>query len=313
MPLEYRNVRDLNQCVADNLHKIPQDVNLIVGIPRSGMLPAMMLALYLDLPVTDLQGLLEGRLMQGGDRTRFIPEHDHCKALVVDDSIFTGAALKQVRAEIAAANLPHEVLYCSIYVRADRVNDVDIYFEQLEGSKWLFEWNKFNHGMVPSLCVDFDGVLCRDPLREEDDDGERYLHFLKTAEPKFRPRRKIGWIVTSRLEKYRPQTEEWLARHGVEYGELRMMDLPTLQDRTPWKAMQFKAQVYGDTRSSLFVESHLGQAEQICRLSGRPVLCIQNGELLRPNNLQAAAGRFHRVRRRMWRQLMARIAPSAAK
>lgn len=308
MGFEYRNMRDLNQCIVDHLHKVPPDVDLVVGVPRSGMLPAMMIALYLDLPVTDLDGFLTGRTMQGGDRARFIPKSDTRRALIVDDSIFTGSQLQTVRAAVSAANRDHEVYYCCPYIRADRAADVDVHFEIIPGDKWLFEWNKFNHGVVSSLCVDFDGVLCRDPLREEDDDGERYLHFLETAEPKFRPRRKIGWIVTSRLEKYRPQTEAWLARHGVEYGELRMMDLPTLADRTPWKAMQFKAKVYNETPSSLFVESALGQAEQICRLSGRPVLCTQNSELVQPTGLQEAAGRLKRIRNRVLGKLLGRMA-----
>jgi orotate phosphoribosyltransferase len=303
MPLQYRNVRELNQCIVDNLHRIPPEVNLIVGIPRSGMVPAVMLALYLDLPLTDLQGLLEGRVMRGGDRTRHIPPTEIRTALIVDDAVFTGAQLDTVRADVAAANLGIEVKYFSVYIRPDKSEIVDLHFEKLPGEKWLFEWNKFNHGIVPSMCVDMDGVLCRDPLPDEDDDGERYRHFIRTAEPKFRPRRRLGWIVTSRLEKYRTDTEAWLERHGIEYGELRMMDLPTLQDRTPAKAIAHKAQVYTDTPSSLFVESTLGQSREIAKMTGRPVLCTQNGELIRPNSVQSATGRVGRFLRRVGQRL----------
>ena len=306
MPLQYRNVRQINQCIVDNLHKIPPDVNLIVGVPRSGMVPALMLSLYLDLPLTDLQGLIDGRTMRGGDRTRHIPQAQERKALIVDDAIFTGKQFAEVRAEVTAANLDLEVLYCCVYARPDRVGEVDLYFEELPGEKWLFEWNKFNHGIVPSMCVDMDGVLCRDPLPEEDDDGERYLHFIRSAEPKFRPRRKLGWIVTSRLEKYRAETVAWLERHGIEYGELCMMNLPTLADRTPGKSIAHKAKVYSETPSSLFVESTLGQSNEICRLTGRPVLCTQNGELIRSSGLRGAAGRFGRLWQRVRRKLLGR-------
>lgn len=306
MGFEYRNMRDLNQCIVDHLHKVPPDVDLVVGVPRSGMLPAMMIALYLDLPVTDLDGFLTGRTMQGGDRARFIPKSDTRRALIVDDSIFTGSQLQTVRAAVSAANRDHEVYYCCPYIRADRAADVDVHFEIIPGDKWLFEWNKFNHGIVPSLCCDLDGVFCRDPSREEDDDGPRYRHFLETAEPRFRPRRKIGWIVTSRLEKYRALTEEWLARNGIEYGELHMMDLPRLADRTAWLSILHKARVYGETPSSLFVESNLGHARQICRVSGRIVLCTQNSELLHPTAVQHAAGRLKRWQRRITRRFWGR-------
>ncbi|MEM6660618.1 MAG: phosphoribosyltransferase [Pseudomonadota bacterium] len=292
--MEYRNFKDLNQCIIDHLHLVPSDVNLIVGIPRSGMPPALLLALHLDLPVTDLQGLMEGRLMKGGDRMRFVPTSDDYKVLIVDDSIFTGSAFTEARQQLADANLPHECLFLSVYVRDDRKDDVDIYFEELKGRKWLFEWNKFNHGSVPNMCMDFDGVLCRDPSKEEDDDGERYLNFIKTAEPLFRVRRKIGWIVTSRLEKYRAPTVEWLERHNIEYGELRMMDLPSLSERTSSKANKFKARVYNETSASLFVEGHLGHSAEIARISGRPVLCPGHAELVQPTGFAVARGRVKR-------------------
>jgi uncharacterized HAD superfamily protein/hypoxanthine phosphoribosyltransferase len=306
MTLQYRNVRDMNKCIVDNLHKVPHDVDLIVGVPRSGMLPAMMISLYLDLPVTDVQGLIEGRIMKGGDRMRHVPESTRRKALLVDDSIYTGLQFKQTREEVSQATLDYEVLYCCIYTRSDRVDELDVYFEVLPGDDWLFEWNKLNHGKVPTMCVDMDGVLCRDPTVEEDDDGDKYRRFLETAEPLFRPRRPLGWIVTSRLEKYRSLTETWLSRHGITYSELRMMDLPTLQDRTPWLAIKHKAKAYSETASSLFVESSLGQAEQICRLSGRPVLCTQNSELIEPTQWQAKVGRAKRVGSRLVRKVLGR-------
>ncbi len=50
-----------------------------------------------------------------------------------------------------------------------------------------------------------------------------YMRFLENAKPLWIPNRKLGWIVTSRLEKYRTVTEKWLKDHSVEYGHLFMM------------------------------------------------------------------------------------------
>ena len=48
--------------------------------------------------------------------------------------------------------------------------------------------------------MDIDGVLCADPTPEENDDGEKYRHFLLNAPPLFIPKVTIGTLVTSRLE-----------------------------------------------------------------------------------------------------------------
>ncbi len=50
--MNYRNIDDLNHCILQHLSILPRDFDLIVGIPRSGMFPANLLALYLNLPVT---------------------------------------------------------------------------------------------------------------------------------------------------------------------------------------------------------------------------------------------------------------------
>ena len=42
----YRNIADLNRVILKRLNILPRDFDLIVGIPRSGMLPANLLALY---------------------------------------------------------------------------------------------------------------------------------------------------------------------------------------------------------------------------------------------------------------------------
>ena len=48
--MNYRNIDDLNHCILQHLSILPRDFDLIVGVPRSGMFPANLLALYLNLP-----------------------------------------------------------------------------------------------------------------------------------------------------------------------------------------------------------------------------------------------------------------------
>ena len=42
--MNYRNIDDLNHCILQHLSILPRDFDLIVGVPRSGMFPANLLA-----------------------------------------------------------------------------------------------------------------------------------------------------------------------------------------------------------------------------------------------------------------------------
>lgn len=128
-------------------------------------------------------------------------------------------------------------------------------------------------------AFDIDGVLCRDPAVDEDDGGERYATFLRTAEPLLVPTAPVDRIVTSRLERDRAVTEAWLAAHGVRHRRLEMLDLPTHEARLrPWVAERHKATALAASRARLFVESDPKQAKRIAALTGRAVLCLTTGD-----------------------------------
>ena len=48
--MNYRSVADLDDQIVNWLGKLPSDVEVIVGVPRSGMLVANLLSLYLNRP-----------------------------------------------------------------------------------------------------------------------------------------------------------------------------------------------------------------------------------------------------------------------
>ena len=95
------------------------------------------------------------------------------------------------------------------------------------------------------------------------------------------PTNRVGALVTYRLEKYRKVTEDWLRKHGVEYGELRMFNAPSrdVRNNTIGSA-EYKAQIYRYAEwAQMFVESDRKQAEKIHQLTGKPVFCYENGKL----------------------------------
>ncbi len=296
--MNFRSIAQLSDQLVNWSKELPHEFDLIVGIPRSGLLAANMLALYRNLPLADLDGFLAGRCI-GTGRTRktaldasggsggFLDQPRD--VLVLDDSIWSGEALHEAMAKVEAAGLPHRVRYAAVYVTPDTADLPDFYCEVLRYPR-CFEWNVLHHHVLHWSYLDMDGVLCADPLDHENDDGERYRQFLREARPLHLPSDRLKGIVTNRLEKYRPETEAWLRDHGVEYGELIMMDYPDGATRRRMNAYSaHKAQAYrDDDESRLFIESSIKQSVEIAALSNKPVLCIDTMQLVQPGGLPTA-------------------------
>ena len=278
--MNYRNIRQLNDVILQRLNVIPRDIDLIVGVPRSGMLPANLLALYLNRPYTDIHSFMNGHIYKAGARGQFFDTNQFKKILVVDDSVASGSALNEVKTNLQDLSSKFDIKYCAVYVIPGKEKVVDYYFEVVPLPRY-FQWNILNHTSLEKACFDIDGVLCVDPTPEQNDDGEKYTDFVLNAQPLFIPGAKIGTIVTSRLEKYRSQTEQWLKAHNVKYDDLIMLDLPDMAARQ--KANNHgdhKAKAYMSKPYVLFVESELNQAIAINRIAKKPVLCTANFEMI---------------------------------
>ena len=284
--MNYRSLADLAAALRRNLDRLPDDVDAVLGIPRSGMLAASLAALLLERPLGDFDGFLDGRLLAVG-QTRGdgkAPAAAACRrVLVIDDSVHTGASARAARARLAAARPDVEAIFAAVFGARARHEAVDVVLETVAMPR-LFEWNLMHHPDLVHCALDIDGVLCRDPDERENDDGPRYRRFLETVPPLVRPSRPVGALVSSRLEKYRGETEAWLARHGIAYGALHLLDLPDHETRRRLGVHgRFKAEVYRDLPSRLFVESDAPQAEEIARLSGKPALAWDRQVLVSPD------------------------------
>ena len=293
--MNYRSVADLNSAILRGLWKVPLDVELVVGIPRSGMLAASILALHRNLPLTDLEGFLNNKVYVPGATGRIETARDllgrRRKVIVIDDSLYSGDTLCRCRSLISQAYVNHDVRYSVVYVSPNHEKDVDIYFEQV-GLPRVFEWNLMGSALLGRTCFDLDGVFCRDPRPEENDDGALYEKFIESVDPLWIPRREVGWVVTSRLEKYREATVQWLARQQIKYRNLIMLDLPDKESRlASGCSAAFKAAVYSSVDADLFVESYLSQALEIARITSKNVLCVETSEMI-----QASLVNEYRVR-----------------
>ena len=281
--MQFRTVNDLFACVRNNGYKFPRDIDLVVGVPRSGILAGCAVSLALHKPFIDLNNFLHGQLYSGFSRRNGIvpPQGDErLVVLIVDDSILNGNAMTLVRNAIESSGQEHRVIYAAVYGKTARHPEVDIVLEVCPPPR-VFEWNIMNHAALGDCCVDLDGVLCVDPSAEQNDDGPKYIDFIRKARALNQPHYSIHSIVTSRLEKYRNETEEWLGKNGIRYKNLFMLDVATAEERRRNRLHgKFKAKIFSSQRECvLFIESERLQANEIHKLTGKPVLAYRNMEL----------------------------------
>lgn len=291
----YRSYHDLSLSVWKAIPTLAEDIDLIVGVPRSGMVPAMMLALYMNTPATSLDMLLQGKVFSCGmyrmneNSEEGISQFNHI--LILDDTYCSGRAMEKVHRQVQESKIMQaykgKVSYAAVYVTPGNEDKLDYAFEVCPLPR-LFQWNIFNHSVNSQACFDIDGVVCRDPSPEENDDGERYKKFIQSVRHRIGTIHHISRFVSSRLEKYRKETEDWLHRSGYEYDELILLDLPNKEERVRLGCHgSFKAEVYGKTQDTLFYESELRQAIEIAKRTGKEVFCTENMSLISiPQNVE---------------------------
>lgn len=268
--MNYRTINDLNQLLLNNLYKIPQNIDLVVGIPRSGLLVANLIALYLNKRVSTLE-LFQNNVILSNNTTRPLDLNEIKTVLVVDDSCNSGNAMTNAKNSITNKNVDY--IFLAVYTTNNGRKFLDIYFEILEWPR-IFQWNIMNSWVNTNSVYDLDGVLCENP--KVDDDGQLYINEITNAKPKFITKYNIGIICTCRLEKYRSITENWLKEHNITYNQLIMMQYNTKEERVRANCHgQFKGEIFYNSSSSIFFESDYSQANIIKSMNPtKKVFCV---------------------------------------
>ena len=303
--LNCKNLADLERDIRRNLGRIPRNVDLVVGVPRSGMLPATILSQLLNAPLATLDEYLSGTISSTGNRP--INKSAGGLTLIVDDSVCSGQEMRRVRKRVNDARKSN-VVYSCVYGTDGSNAGTDIELERVRHPR-IFSWNIMNSWILEHACCDIDGVLCVDPTDSQNDDSQCYQEFVDTVEPLNLPLVRIRRLVTCRLEKYRRATEHWLGDHNILFDNLVMADGITATERRNAKKFnhaEFKARVYKqDDDAVMFIESCPNQAHSIARLSGKWVFCFTTGEFIAPSFLRyQTRGTLH-VARRIGRKLTA--------
>lgn len=253
---------------------LPSDVAGVVGIARSGILPASLLSQHLHLPMwilrQDTSPSQEDEFdWDGGD---VIPVGNGWRLherqatagpiLVIDDTQMTGRSLERAKpvAEAWARQRGRELLWAVVYQSPGLPNAcrAAVCVHELTPPHFL-EWNLFNSLHVNQAGFDIDGILC-----DENAPHERPALYAvrKQAMP---------LVVTGRCERHRAFTLDWMARWGMTANRLEMW--PGDEPPTGIAAAEFKAEHFWASDLEWFVESCPHQAQIIANISAKPVIC----------------------------------------
>ncbi len=287
--MKFITLSEMNNIIRDNFYKIPHDVDFILGVPRSGVIPANIIAELLNVPAVDVESFIGGAKPCGGDRVKEI-KHTNLKkkVLVVDDTCFSGKSMLNTKNKLKSLNGMYDFIYLCIFLEGNSESIVDLYLEDVR--KYtdnytkivLYEWNIFHHyDFITTKCMyDIDGVLCVDPPDERNE--EAYLNYIENAIPLFIPTNTIGCIVTYRLIKNKDITLNWLKKNNVKYNSVLMFNAQSWEERnskgiSPGK---YKGDLYKlNEWAELFIESDDDQAREIFNITNKPVYCVKTNKL----------------------------------
>lgn len=280
--MNYRNIEHMNATIRASLQTLPWPPEVVAGVHKSGMLAATQFASYFNVPVVSLRQLWEADWVYAGARTH-LEEQDSFLAvsrrvLVVEDSVGSGGTVKKEFAMLQAnARAVHEYHFLAVY----GVDKIAAGFNQILEvcpSPRMFEWNWMNNTRLRRTVLDIDGVLCKDPPVNEDKNPKVYQDYVADATPLLIPDVPVMALATSRLERFRPETVDWLKKVGVQYGTLHMAPFNTATARRRHGNWKTKADVYAKLRKAiLMIESSDEQALMIYRGTKKLVLAIESG------------------------------------
>jgi len=256
---------------------LPVDITGVVGIPRSGMLPASVIATHLHLPLGEFNNGRINWLANGWRSQQLRPGE---KLLFIDDTVYNGHTLSRVRNVFG-----DEHVYACVYARPQTAikSIFDICYRLVPFIHFL-EWNLINgclaNGEVTyhlksiirdGIGCDFDGVIVHDEMTK----GVLHTPYLI---PKRSP---VPLVITGRGVDEMEPTLQLIAKYKINIRQIIMRPLHVpnnLYDIAKWKASVFKQ----FPNLGVYVESSAYQSQIIAEEleeTGQYVLCIEDGHL----------------------------------
>lgn len=184
--MKYIMYSDLCDDIRNNLVKIPKDICGVIGVPRSGMLPATIISEYLNIGLATIDDFIVNGIdsfnKHGNRRLKTINTN---KILVIDDTCYNGNEINKNRIKLQKYG-DFEFIFLVVYMEGSGIiSQPDIYIKDIreEARKSeigivLYEWNLLsNPEIINKTIFDLDGVICVDPPDERN--TEEYIKYVK--------------------------------------------------------------------------------------------------------------------------------------
>jgi uncharacterized HAD superfamily protein len=241
------------------------------------MIPASLISTYLQIPLTDIHSYSNGLFWTRKGKKNNLDKDKKLNILLVDDTIHTGGSMNSAYNEIKSL-YNNNIIRFAVYSSADTKNeDIDFVCELCPGPR-VFSWNIAKHHLWRNWGTDLDGVLCRDPSAKERSDDTTLFNFYQSADLRFPILREIKLIVTSRREKFRNVTENWLKQNEISYQQLVMKPDVDINK----KHHLYKFEILKNAKLDLYVESEEKQARFISENANLLVWCTDTQKYFIP-------------------------------
>ena len=242
--------------------RMPCRYDLVIGIPRTGLTIAGIISDYFAIPMSIPEKLPDFWA------SRDIPKKEIRSILIVEDGTTHGSHLFPTKAK-AYDFFPGATVHMGSLLVNKATIPLDTYGFML-CDRTIAEWQLLHLEFSQNVASDLDGVLCQDPppfTNEKD-----YIDWMTRAIPYRVPIYPLSVIITSRSEKYRQFTEDWLKENGVRYQRLIMA-------KGQSDSMAEKAGAINKYLPEFFLESNDGTAKELHYRTGVPVICISTMKL----------------------------------
>lgn len=242
--------------------RLPRSYDLVIGIPRTGLTIAGIISDYFAIPLSTPD------LLPSFWAARDTPKKEIRSILIVEDGTTFGSRLFPAKAK-AYDFFPGSTVHIGSLLVNKETIPLDTYGFML-CDRTVAEWQLLHIEFSQNVASDLDGVLCQDPPKFNDETD--YIDWMARAIPYRKPIYCLSAIITSRPEKYKGITEDWLKENDIRYQRL-IMSIDGVS------TMVQKAAAINKYQPDFFLESNDGTAKELHLRTGVPVICISTMRL----------------------------------
>lgn len=169
--INYRSISDMRNVLYRKLSIIPSNFDYVVGVPKSGLLPATLIAINKNIELISIEKLIGNIKSNCNINSKNWKKHSQydCNKsydiLLVDDSVNTGEAINNAKALIKRCNSNLNIYTLCVFSTMASLNEVDYALEICEQPR-VFEWNIVHNRVLEKTLISAKGLLVVDDCIE---------------------------------------------------------------------------------------------------------------------------------------------------